>query len=151
MILEETDLRNEKGKHSVGYVLPHFMAAPFWRRVLASEETEVKWPAQVNPVKKVTRLWMQPHLFLSSDPCFSNVPTVSYATHMNGFSAMKNLCGKNYLDISTIKTSPRGLTHLGIKLPSHSNSVRLKADSECERAPYNSHANRGDCQERQRV
>lgn len=76
---------------------------------------------------------------------------IAMATHMNGFSAMKNLGGKNYLAISALTTTHRGLTHLGIKLtPSHRDSVKLKPDSECERT-LKSHANRGDCQERQRV
>lgn len=55
MILEQMDHGNEKGKHSSGYVLPHFMAVPFGRRDLASEETEVTWPAHGYTAKKVIR------------------------------------------------------------------------------------------------
>lgn len=42
MTLEQMDHGYGKGKHSTGYVLPHVIAAPFRRKVLVSEEIEVK-------------------------------------------------------------------------------------------------------------
>lgn len=101
--------------------------------------------------------WESDQITIPTPPLSEFRPMLFYCPHCltlpwelmwMAFQPLKNLGGKNYLDISTLKTTHRGLTHLGIKLPpSHRDSVRLKPESECERAPEtNCHANRGDRQ-----
>lgn len=161
------DHGNEEGKYSTGHGLPHFMAAPLWRRYFWFQLKRLrsgdlpkfrqlrKWPDHdSNP----TPFEFRTHAFPLSP--YITMPSQLKRMHFLMSKIVQPLrdLGENYLNsrglLTILKMTHLGicLTHLGILLPpSHRAIVRPKLDSKCERAlKTNYHANRGDCQEKQK-